>query len=457
MHWKPKEHHRLALDHLWDNPSAALFVGMGLGKTASTLTAFVGLRAMGLAKAMLVVAPINVAAMTWPNEIELWDHTCKLRFVNLRQRANWQFLVPGGADIYLINYEQLQRFREKFLQKTKTMPFDVVVYDELTAAKNPSSKRINAIRKHLVPARGVRWRWGLTGTPTPNSLLELFAQIRLLDDGVRLGTSSTLFRSTYFEAEDYMEYNWRPRPGAREKIYSKIQDMALSLSSEEYGDQRAPVVEDIHVPLPEKAREQYDELSKELLLLIDKSEVLATNAAVLSGKLRQITGGNVYDDQRNPVLVHAAKLDALARVLAAHAAEGEPVLVATNFIHERERILRRFPHAKGIDHMDRSLVLKHWNAGKIPVLVVDPRNVGHGLNMQHGGHVLVWYSLPLSREQYDQLIARLSRTGQKELVQVYRLICPNTIDEAIAETLRQKEGETTALKTTLRNYQRLLS
>ena len=449
MKFEPKVHHHLSIRHLLRHPQAALFAGMGLGKTASTLTAFATLQALGEVRAMLVVAPLRVACLTWPNEIEKWDHTTHFRWANLRTKDGQQALKNGSADIYLTNYEQLQKMGTTMLP---SKAFDLVCFDELTAAKNHNSKRINAVRKKL-PAR----RWGLTGTPTPNSPMELFGQIRLLDGGKRLGPAFTMFRDTYFNQMDYMGYTWEPKPGAEQRIYERIADITLSLPQEEYSGIPAPITHDIEIPLPAEAREQYEELESKLVLLLkDETEVVAQSAGVLVNKLLQVTGGAVYREDKTVAVIHDAKLRAAVKFCRAQVDDNEwPTIVVTHYKHEQERLLKALPDARRFD--DREGFLARWNAGKIPLLVVDPRTLSHGLNMQQGGHHILWYSVNHSREQYDQLIGRLARPGQKNQVHVTRLLCPGTIDDAVVETLRQRESGQRGLMTTLRNFQRLLS
>lgn len=452
MKFIPRPHDRRAIAHLMDHPVAALFAGMGLGKTACTLTAFCGLRRLGEAKRMLVVAPKRVSLLSWPNEIAKWDHTQGLRVVSLRTTEGYNKLRAGDGDVFLINYEQLPKFAESYLKKNKVLGFDTVVFDELTAAKSHNSKRINRTRFHLTEDRGIYRRWGLTGTPTPNALWELYGQIRLLDGGKRFGPSFNAFRELHFTATDYMRYNWEPKKGAAEKIQAAISDIVLTIVRDEGSTVPEPRFVDVEVPLPEQARKSYNELSKQLLLLLkDQTEIVALSAAALANKLLQVTGGAVYREDHSVAKIHDAKLEVLKKLYGVK----KPCIVVCNYKHEQERILKALPGT--VRFQDSQEFLARWDRGEINGIVCDPRTLSHGLNLQAGGHCIIWFSLTWSREVYDQLNARLIRTGQTETVSVIRLISPDTIDDAVAETLRQKAKGQTALMNTLTNYQKLLS
>lgn len=424
---------------------AALLAGIGLGKTACALRAIQTLQVCyNLARRVLVVAPLRVARLTWPNEIA--EFAPELRWEIFQGRRVPPIQAQSGPDITCTNYEQLPNLRHMY--QHVPLPFDLVIFDELTAAKNHNSKRINCIRRRLPD-----WRWGLTGTPAPNSPMELFAQIRLLDDGKRLGPAFHNFRDTYFEAKDYMEYDWQPKPGAEARIYGRISDMALSLPTVQNID-----TIDVEVPLPDEAREVYQELSRELIHSMgrDDNPVVAVNAATLVGKLIQLTGGHLYRADRAVVRAHTAKLDALERLAVAHRSAGRPLLIGANYLHERDSILKRLPWARTVDQLGPSW-LAQWSAKKVPALLAHPKTLGHGLNMQYGGHDIVWYSVPHSRELYDQLNGRLDRSGQKYRVTVRRILCPGTVDDAVVETLRQRGNTQRELMNTLVNYRRLLS
>lgn len=425
------------VEHLLSHERAYASVGLGLGKTASTLAALNALFWNGEIRAALIVAPKRVARMTWPNEIEKWDQFRWMKIEHLMGDA-----PSGKAQIYLINYDRLDRL--------ENLDFcDVVVFDEITKAKNPQSKRINSLR----PLFRHQMRWGLTGTPRPNSLLELFGQIRLLDDGQRLGRAFTGFRDTYFFPTDYMRYNWEPKPSAESKVYSKISDLVITLRSSDYLDVADTVMEDIEVTLPADAMAAYKKLEKEFLVLTDSGEVVARNAAVLAGKLHQMAGGNAYNDDRSLAEIHSVKIDALTKLAAE---VKEPLLVASNYVHERERICSSIPGAVDAAKF-KGDIEKTWNTGKIPMLVADPRSMGHGLNLQQGGRIVVWYSPTWSRELYDQFNARVARKGQTQEPRLYRILAKGTIDEAIVETLRERGDAQHEMLRVMANYRKMVS
>lgn len=446
MKYNPEKYQELATAHLKGSKSALLFAGCGLGKTVSTLNAFNELYLEGKVKSMLVVAPLRVANLTWANEVAKWDNLSHLKVVSLRNKEGRAALKLGTAHIYTVNYEQLPQL-VTFLTSNGLHVPDIVVYDELTRAKNHNSSRINTWRKFTY--RCNIYRWGLTGTPRPNSAMELFAQVRLIDGGRALGESFFRFRQIYFYPTDYMEYNWAVRPGMEQKINDAISPITLVLKSEDYLDIPEVYTEDIEISLPEEARIMYKELEKKLITKLDEeNDLIATNRAVLAGKLVQLVGGAMYDNDGNTVIVHSKKLDALGDLLKT--IDG-PLLIAANYKHEMDRIAARFPEVVRFDMGDSEQTVADWNAGKIKALVAHPASIGHGLNLQSGGNCICWFSQTWSREMYDQMNARLARKGQTKNTVIYRLICEKTIDESIVETLRTRGEEQSALLTTLRN------
>jgi len=425
------------VDHLLTNDRAYASVGLGLGKTASTLFAVNTLFQDGAIRAVLIVAPKRVARMTWPNEIEKWSQFRWMRVEHLAGNS-----PSGKAQIYLINYERLGELKNlKFC--------DVIVFDEITKAKNPQSKRINALRPLFRDQR----RWGLTGTPRPNSLMELFGQIRLLDDGQRLGRAFGAFRDAHFVPTDYMRYNWVPKPGAESRIYSKIQDLTVTLRSSDHLDVPDAIMTDVEIALPATARVDYEALEKDFLVLTKDGEVVARNAAVLAGKLHQMAGGTVYNDDKTVSEIHADKITALIKIAKD---VNEPLLVATNYVHERERVVNSIPGAIDASTF-KGDIEKAWNTGTIPMLVADPRSLGHGLNLQQGGRTVVWFSPAWSREHYDQFNARIARKGQSQQPLIYRILAKDTIDEAIVETLRDRGDAQNAMLRIMSNYRKMVT
>jgi SNF2 family DNA or RNA helicase len=449
--FSPLQHQSLAIDWLKEREEAALFAGMGLGKTASVLSAFDYLSTTGAIKGLLVIAPLRVATLTWPNEIEKWQEFSWMKVANLRTKEGQNAFENGTADIYLLNYEQIPNFCKRHLKgkRVHQVPVNAVVWDELSRAKNHSAKRINLFRHYR---RFFKFHWGLTGTPHPNGLLDIFAQIRLLDDGKRLGKAFTLFRDTYFKVSNpYSDFpKFEPLKHSNDVILKKVSGLALTLRTEDWLDIPPTRFEDIEVSLPKDAAKTYKELQKEFLAEIEGKEITAVNAGVQVMKLLQVTSGAVYDDEKRVVPIHQKKIEALRKLKKQL---GEPLLVATHFRHEQDRIKAAFPEAEkfGQDTLPR------WRSGKIPILVADPRSIGHGVDgLQDGGRVAVWFTPPYSRELWDQFNARLARTGQQHETLIYRLLCPGTIDDAAAEALREKGLGQSAFLLAIRNLQKLV-
>tara|TARA_R110000744_G_scaffold136618_2_gene246642 strand:+ start:1601 stop:2968 length:1368 start_codon:yes stop_codon:yes gene_type:complete len=438
MEFQPLKHQDIGIKWLKERNVSALFAGMGLGKSAMTLSALDDLFCDGATKGALIVAPLRVSVLTWPYEIQKWNKFKWMKVALLRTKEGMQAWKDGSADIYLLNYERIPQFCKSCLEgvNKEDMPVDTIIWDELSKAKSHSSKRINTIRKY----RDLFDRhWGLTGTPRPNGIIDLFSQIRLLDGGDLLGKSFYGFRQAYLKPDNAFSQfpKWLARPGADEVVTEKLSDLSLVLRSEDWLDIPPTSVEDIEVSLPKEAAKVYKELQKEFLAeLEDGKEVVAVNAAVKMNKLLQVTSGAVYDENRSVGLVHDNKIKALKKFQKDNPG---PILVATAFKHEQSRILKS---CKGAE-LFREDTLDRWVAGKIPMLVADPRSIGHGVDrLQDGGRIAVWFSPTWSRELYDQFNARLARTGQKEETRVIRIVCPGTVDDAVLESLRARgEGQ----------------
>lgn len=448
--FKPFAYQPAMIDHLVNNQQAALFVSPGKGKTVVTLTALDRLAVCGEFKGALIIAPVRVCSITWPAQVERWAHTNWMRVAHLRTPAGMQAWHDGAADIYLINSEMLPaRLPLMFPPRSKHCPVDTLVIDELSLAKNHSSKRFNALRK--VIHRFTR-RWGLTGTPVPNNYLDLFAQVRLLDDGARLGKAYTSYRDRWFYPADYMGYTYKLHStSAKREIDETLADLALVIIGDA-SDLPASATVDVPVTMPTEARRQYRTLQKEMLTAIADGEITAPSAATLCGKLLQLTSGAVYDEDRKVLPVHDAKIDALRVLLARH--KGEPVLVLCAFKHESARILAGCPQARMFDERE----LKAWQAGEIPVWVADPRSLSHGIDgMQTSCRIAIWASLTYSHETYTQTNARIVRTGQAAESIIYRLLVPGTLDEAVAEALRTKSDTESGMMNAVHALQRMVN
>lgn len=409
--------------------------GLGLGKTVSTLTAINLLYDMIEISRVLIVAPKRVAEHTWPDEIRKWDHLQHLRCsVAVGTAAERREALARDADIYVINRENVPWLVDEIGRKP--WPYDMVVLDELSSFKSHTAQRFKALRR----VRGGMARVvGLTGTPTPNGLLDLWPQMYLIDEGKRLGRTFGGYRARYFDPDKRNRvqiWTWKPKPGAEEDIYRTIGDIALSMQAKDL--LRLPERTDVDVPaaLPAPARQAYERLERELVLQLPEGVVQASQAATLLNKLLQMAGGCAYGEDGAVVPVHGAKLDALEDLV--EQANGKPVLVYYGYRHERERIMERIPQAEDLDP-DR------WCAGEQPVALAHPASCGHGLNLQAGGSIMIWYSLPWSLELYEQANARLYRQGQTDPVRIYHLIASGTVDEQVKAALQRKAIGQTAL------------
>jgi superfamily II DNA or RNA helicase len=446
--FRPFDYQVPMVEHLLANDRAALFVSPGKGKTVVTLTALDTLATCGQLRGALIVAPLRVCSITWPAQVARWAHTSWMRVANLRTAEGLQAWLDGTADIYLINSELLPNRLPLMFPKRKTFvcPVDTLVIDELSLAKNPQSKRFKALFKHI---GGITRRWGLTGTPIPNNYLDLWMQVRMLDDGKRLGKTFSGYKDEWFYPADYMGYTYKLVTGAKAQIDRRLSDLALVMVGDP-NDLPSSSIIDIPAALPPAARKQYKTLEKEMLAEIADGEITAPSAGVLVNKLLQLTSGAVYDEDRNVLPVHAAKLDALRCLLKRH--NGEPVLILTAFKHESARILAAIPEARMFDE----LFLRDWQDGRIPVWVADPRSLSHGIDgLQKSCRIAIWCSLTYSHETYVQTNARLIRTGQTAETIIYRILCPGTIDDAVAEALRDKSDTQTGMLHAVRALQRM--
>ena len=411
-----------------------------MGKTIITLTAINNLiyDHFTVHKA-LIIAPLRVARDTWPQEINKWDHLTNLRTaVMVGDKHTRQQALNTDADIYITNRENLPWLVDHV---GHDWPFDMVVIDELSSFKSHQAKRFKALRKMRPHINRII---GLTGTPAPNSLMDLWAQFALIDGGDRLGKFITRYRNQYFlpdKRNGAQIYTYKPRPGAEQEIYDAISDITVSMRTTDYLDLPAVTYTNHPVTLTAPERAAYDRLKKDMVIQLGDDTIDAANAAALSGKLQQLASGAIYiDDEHNTTTVHARKLDALEDLI--EQANGATVLVAYWFKHEASRILDRFPQARALA---TSQDFADWNKGKIPVGLIHPASAGHGLNLQAGGHILVWVSTPWSLELYEQTNARLHRQGQTEPVSIIHLVATDTIDTRVGAALSGKSVTQDAL------------
>lgn len=442
MEAKLHDYQKYAVDFIIEHPYCALLLDMGLGKTLSTLTAAKELIDLEIADDFLVIAPKPVALDTWPAEIAKWDHLKGLTYsVVLGSPKQRLEALKKKADFYIINRENVGWLVDYY--KT-AWPFKNVIIDELSSFKSPAAQRFKALRKVRPKMQRVI---GLTGTPAPNSLIDLWSQIYLLDRGERLETTISRFRDRYcygINMGQFMDY--RIKEGAEAEIYEKIDDIAISMKAKDY--LKLPKRTDNVVPisLSGKAMKQYQQLERDLLLPLDASDITAANAAVLANKLLQAANGCIYDENKEAQEIHAEKLDALERII--DEAQGQPILIFYSYKHDRDRIKAKFKQAKDLD-VDAGDV-ETWNRGEIQVLLAHPQSAGHGLNLQYGGHIIVWFGLTWSLEYYQQANARLDRQGQTKPVIVHHLVAKDTYDERVMDVLSGKETNQNALMSALK-------
>lgn len=444
MKFVPYPYQEAAIRWVLDRPASGLFLGMGMGKTVVTLTAINELLFDRLeVTSVLVIAPLRVARDTWAREAAKWDHLRRLRVsVVLGDARERLAALERPADVYVINRENVPWLCETLFD----WPFDMVVIDELSSFKSVQAKRFKALRK----VRGhIRRIVGLTGTPAPNGLIDLWPQIYLLDRGERLGKTVGAYRARYFtpdRANGHIVYSYRLLPGADETIQARIADVCMSLRKEDYLSLPGQLYETVEITPPPALLKQYKQFEHDRIMeaMDGDGEIVALNAAALTGKLLQFANGAIYDDNGNPHLIHNLKLDALEDLI--EAANGEPVLVFYAFKHDRDRIMRRV----SCRELATSEDIDAWNRKEIPVALAHPASVGHGLNLQEGGHIIIWFGLTWSLELYQQANERLNRPGQTHVCRIYHLVLKGTHDERVLAALERKDTSQRALIDALR-------
>ena len=439
MKFIPHDYQRQAIRFIHDHESCALLLDMGLGKTACTLTAIWELMYDRLEIAsVLVVAPIRVC-WQWESELAKWDHLTGLTMsVAVGSDRERREALDKEADIHVINRENVVWLLENYPDSR----WDMLVVDELSSFKNHQSQRFKALR-HVRPY--ITRVIGLTGTPAPNSMIDLWAQVFLLDMGKRLGMSIGRYRSEYFtpgRGNGMIVYDYKIREGAAEKISRQIGDICISMKAEDYLQLPDRIDKVEKVRLPQSLMDDYEEFEKDQVLAIQEDEIQAASAAALSIKLRQFANGAIYNDDRDPVTVHEEKLDALEETI--EAANGQPVLVFYQFKHDASRIMNRLRKYKPVMY-EGDETLRAWNDGKISILLAHPASTAYGLNMQAGGHIVIWYGVDWNLELYQQANARLHRQGQSHPVTVIHLITKGTIEEKVLAALNGKKRSQDAL------------
>lgn len=444
MKFIPHDYQQYAIQFLTEHPVAALLLDMGLGKTVTTLTAINELLFDRFEiRRVLVIAPLRVARDTWSAEIEKWEHLKHLKYsVAVGTPAERRQALHTKTDICILNRENISWLVEK---SHIPFDFDMLVIDELSGFKNHQTKRFKALMKVRPKVKRIV---GLTGTPSSNGLMDLWAEFRLLDMGQRLGRFIGQYRTAYFQPDKrngMVVYSYKPLPQAEKQIYDKISDITISMKAIDYLQMPELLLTESRVQLSKQEAERYKQLKQDLVLDLPEGEITATNAAALSNKLCQMSNGAIYDDENNMIPIHSRKLDALEDMI--ESANGKPVLVAYWFKHDRTRITERLRKLGVVYQEIKSAEsIKNWNSRKLQVALIHPASAGHGLNLQAGGNFLVWFGLTWSLELYQQTNARLWRQGQQsETVVIQHIITKGTIDEHILKALQAKDETQTAL------------
>ena len=438
MKYNPHDYQEYATNFVLEHPVAAIFLDCGMGKSVITLTAINELLYDRFeVRKVLVIAPLRVARDTWPAEIEKWDHLKGLTYsVVIGTEPERKEALRKSAGIYLINRENVDWLINK---SGFPFDFDMVVIDELSSFKSASAKRFKSLLKVRPKVKRIV---GLTGTPSSNGLMDLWAEFRILDMGERLGRYITHYRNNFFmpdKRNQQMIFSYKPRPGAEDAIYRLISDITISMKSADFLKMPECIMNEVEVKLSEKEWSVYDELRQEMVVSLEDEEIDAANAAALSGKLLQMANGAVYNEEKSVFHIHDRKIDALEDLI--EGANGKPVLVAYWYNHDLERIKERFK----VREIKTSKDIKDWNNGEIPIAVIHPASAGHGLNLQSGGSTLIWFGLTWSLELYQQTNARLWRQGQNDTVVIHHIITKGTIDEDVMRALRLKEKTQTNL------------
>ena len=433
MRYVPYDYQRYATDFILEHPVSAIFLDCGMGKSVITLTAIQELLYDRFdVRKVLVIAPLRVARDTWPSEIKKWEHLDKIQY-SLAVGSETERLdaLRQNVGIYIINRENVDWLINK---SGHEFDFDMVVIDELSSFKSYQAKRFKSLLKVRHKIKRIV---GLTGTPSSNGLMDLWAEFRLLDQGERLGRFISNYRERFFVPDKrnaQIVFSYKPKQGADEAIYRLISDITISMKSADYLHLPECINNRVEVKLSDEERKIYDELSREMVVSLKDKEIDAINAASLSNKLLQMANGAIYDENKEVIHIHDGKLDALEDLI--ESANGKPVLVAYWFKHDLQRLKDRFKDARQIKE---SCDIDDWNNKRIQIGLIHPASAGHGLNLQMGGSMLVWFGLTWSLELYQQTNARLHRQGQKETVVIHHILCKDTIDEDVMDALEAKD------------------
>lgn len=436
MKFTPWNYQQYSINHIIDHKASGLFLDMGMGKTVSTLTAIDNLIFLGEVHKVLVIAPLRVAEDTWSTEVDKWDHLKHIRITKiLGSKKQREEALMKDSDIYVTNRENVDWLVAECFD---SWIWDMVVIDELSSFKSSKAKRFRALKKVRPYFKRIV---GLTGTPAPNSLIDLWPQIYLLDGGLRLGKTISGFKDRYFNPgrrNGYVVYDWELKEGAEKAIQNKISDICISMKAEDYLDLPERIDNKVEIVLSKKSIETYKKLEKDLVIEIGEEDITAANAAVLTNKLLQIANGAIYSESKEVVKIHDEKIEKLEEIIGI--SNGKPVLVFYNFKHDYDRISEMLSKNKiKYQSLNNSDDINRWNKGEIQVALLHPASAGHGLNLQYGGNIIVWFGLTWSLELYQQANARLHRQGQKKTVIIHHLIAKGTVDEDVMKALSSKE------------------
>lgn len=450
--WEPHEYQKKAVKFIVSRGSGSLWLDPGLGKTSIMLQSIKILRAAGAISKTLVVAPLRPCYAVWPQEVTKWENFENIT-VSVLHGPNKANALLDDSMIHVINFEGLQWLSVACRKAGKPWPYDMLIVDEISYLKNTRTQRF----KTLLPLLdNFKRRVGLTGSPAPNSLLDIFGPQLVIDRGATFGKFITHFRNAYFFPSGYNGYEWKLQPGAEARIYSALADKVLRMSAEDYLELPELITNDVVVELPALARQIYDDLETALIAKVLDGTISASSAAVAVGKCQQAANGGVYLDgiEREVRHLHHAKTDAVIELVEEY--NGKPVIITYHFQHDLERLLVAFPNAKiigsGITGEMLNDTIDEWNAGRVPVLLIHPQSASHGLNLQGAGHAVIWYSNTWSLEHYEQCVRRLWRQGQRNSIFVHRIIARKTIDEAIVSAVSRKDGTQKALMLAVQEY-----
>jgi len=452
MLWSPHQYQLNAVKFILESGSGQLWLEPGLGKTSITLEAIKYLKEANAVKKVLIVAPLRPCYAVWPVEIEKWDNFNDLTISVLHGPQKDKKLNDKSL-IHVINFEGLQWLAATFKRMSARIPYDILVVDEISYLKNPRTQRYKSLSPLLDQFTR---RIGLTGSPAPNGLMDIFGPQLVIDRGATFGKYITHFRTNYFYSTGYGGYTWALKSDAENRIYEALAGKVLRMSAKDYLDLPELIINQVYVELPDKAKETYKSLEDKLLVDIETGQVTAATAAVAIGKCQQIANGAIYLDGEERMVeeIHDAKLEAVENIV--EELSGQPCIIGYHFRHDLERLKRLFPSApvigSGVSGDQLTKIINVWNDGKTPVLLAHPQSAGHGLNLQGAGHAVIWFSNTWSLEIYEQFIRRLWRQGQRNNIIVHQIIAKKTIDEAIVKAISSKDKTQQGLMNAIKEY-----